>query len=115
MTSLRQGLSKSATALPPMPGAALEIIGLLSVIVLGAIAFLLGWVTPNAAAALTGCFLCVLLALSWVHLNQGRHPCFLFLGVLTLVQGGKLLAYCFGVEPDPFRIGNVVPFPFDVS
>ena len=115
MTSLLQGSHKPTAALPPMPGAALEIIGLFSAIVLGAIAFLLGWLTPNAAAALTGCFLCILLALSWMHLNQGRHPYFLFLGVLTLVQGGKLLAYCLGAEPDPFRIGNVVPFPFDVS
>lgn len=115
MNAELQSASSPSAATLPMPVAAIEILSLFSAVVFAALLFELGWLTLNAAAAMTAGLLCTLLALSWIHFNQGRHPCFLFLGILTLVQGGRFLAYCVGAEPDPFRVNIVVMHPFDVS
>jgi hypothetical protein len=109
------GPSNGSPGLPPRLNAVIEILGLYCSIAVTALCFILGWLTPNGAAAVTAILLCTVLALSWIHFDQGRHPCFLFMGILTLVQGGRLLAYCIGAEHDPLRIRNVVMHPFDVS
>ncbi len=77
--------------------------------------FLLGWLQPNGAAVLVTLLLVSLLVLSWKHFNQGRHPCFLFLGTLMLFQGGRLLSYCVGGVPSPLRVNSATLLPFDIS
>ena len=97
------------------PGAAIELCMLFALVATGALAFVVGCLTTNQAAILTLALLLSLDVLAWRRFDQGRHPCFLFLGVLTLLQGGKLIAYCAGIEPYPLRIGSITPFAFDIS
>ena len=99
----------------PMPTAALEVLGYLTVVGVGTLCFLLGWLQPNGAAVLTVLLLSSLIVLAWKRFDQGRHPCFLFLCVLMFFQGGRLLAYCFGAETEPLRIMVMVSRPFNVS
>lgn len=110
-----QGKSDQSRPYTGMPWPAIEVLCLFATIAVGVIFFELTWLTPNGAAAASAILLGVLLTLSWNHLNQGRHPCFFFLGVLSLVQGGRFIAYCLGADPTPFRIRNVVLHPFDVT
>jgi oligosaccharide repeat unit polymerase len=98
-----------------VPSAAFEIPALFALVGAGALAFLLGWLTPEQAGVLTLCLLLGLDILAWNRFGHGRHPCFLFLCILTVLQGGRLIAYCAGVEPRPMRIGSFTTFPFDIS
>lgn len=95
--------------------AAVEICALCAYIGLGALAFVLGDVSPNQASVMTLVLLLWLDVLAWRRFDQGRHPCFLFLAVLTLLQGGRFIAYCAGVGDFPLRIAGVAPHPFDIS
>lgn len=97
------------------PAAAIEILTLFGVVAVASLGFVTGWLTPNQAAVLTALLLIALLGLAWRHLNQGRHPCFLFLSMLLLLQGGRLLTYCLGSEPDPLRVRVQTAYPFDLS
>jgi hypothetical protein len=58
--------------------------------------------------------LCVFIA-AWKGFDGGRHPCFLFLGMLLIFQFGRLIAHIFGVFPDPMQIDLATPVPFQVS
>jgi hypothetical protein len=73
-----------------LPVAAIEVMLLCAGVTVASLCFVVGWVTPNQAVVLTTLFLVLLLGLSWKNFNQGRHPCFLFLGMLLLLQGGRL-------------------------
>jgi hypothetical protein len=88
----------------PIPAAAFEILAYLGVVAAASLAFLAGWLPVNGAVVLTVALLASLIVLSWVHLGQGRHPVLLFLCSLMLFQGGRLIAYCFGAEPDPMQV-----------
>ncbi len=98
-----------------VPTAAFEVLGYLSVVGIGTLCFLLDWLTPIAAAALTVILMGVLIVLAWNRFDQGRHPCFLFLCMLMFFQGGGLLAYCLGADNDPLRVQAMAPNPFYVS
>lgn len=56
-----------------------------------------------------------LLALAWRTFDGGRHPCFLFLGMLLLFQMGRLVGYAFGATRDPFNVVVQSPIPVTVS
>jgi oligosaccharide repeat unit polymerase len=98
-----------------MPTAAIEVLLLFGAVTFAALLFVAHWLTPNQGVVLTALLLILLLGLSWRNLNQGRHPCFLFLGMLLLLQGGRLLTYCLGSEPDPLRVRVQTGLPFDLS
>ena len=115
MSTATQSIPAFVPASRPLPAAAFELLGYLGAVAIGTLCFLLGWLQPNGAAVLTVLLLGALMVLAWKRFNQGRHPCFLFLGTLTLFQGGRLLSYCVGGETSPLRIGSVVPYPFDIS
>ena len=90
------------------------------VIYLGTVSFLalfyvLHELDLQVAGILTLALLLGLVWLSWVRLGSGRHPCFLFLGLLVLFQGGRLLAFGLGDPIDPYRIVDLAPRPFGVS
>jgi len=97
------------------PAAAFEVLGYLCVVGVGALCFLFGWLTPNAAAVLTVLLLSSLIVLAWKRFDQGRHPCFLFLCMLMLFQCGRLVGYCLGDVANPFRIELMNATPFDVT
>ena len=99
----------------PIPAAVFEILACCAVIAAAVLTFLAGWLTVNGAVVLTVLLLSSLIVLSWIHLDQGRHPVFLFLCTLTLFQGGRLIAYCLGNVPDPFLVVFMVDSPFEIS
>ena len=99
----------------PMPAAALEVLGYLTVVGVGTLCFLLGWLSPNGAVVLTVLLLSTLIVLAWNRFDQGRHPCFLFLCTLMFFQGGKLLTYCFGAQDSPLRVRVLTYYAFDIS
>ncbi|HVO63231.1 MAG TPA: O-antigen polysaccharide polymerase Wzy [Terriglobales bacterium] len=98
----------------PIPAAVFELLAYLIVGTASVLAFVTGWLSINAAVVLTVLLLGSLIALSWIHLGHGRHPVFLFLCTLTLFQGGRLIAYCVGVEPTPMHI-ILLNANFDIS
>jgi oligosaccharide repeat unit polymerase len=87
----------------------------LAIVAAATLGFLMGWLTCNQAAVVTAALLLSLLSLAWHRFDGGRHPCFFFLCMLTLFQGGRLIAYCAGGETDIFRITLMTSEPFDVS
>jgi O-antigen polysaccharide polymerase Wzy len=99
----------------PIPAAAIEVLAYLTVIAAATLAFLAGWLPVNGAVVLTVALLGWLIAASWVNLGQGRHPVFLFLCSLMLFQGGRLIAYFLGAEPEPLRVIIMTPLPFNLS
>jgi hypothetical protein len=57
----------------------------------------------------------ILLVLAWRRFGGGRHPCFLFLGMLMLFQLGRLIGYAFGATHDPFDVVVQTLIPIRVS
>lgn len=98
-----------------MPVRAVEILVLFATLGIATIAFMAHWLTPNQGVVLDALLLVLLLGLSWKNFNQGRHPCFLFLGMLLLCQGGRFITYSLGSEPDPLRVRLETRIPFDLS
>ncbi|MGA9566139.1 MAG: O-antigen polysaccharide polymerase Wzy [Candidatus Korobacteraceae bacterium] len=84
--------------------AAIEVLAFLAVMAAASLSFAAGWLGVDGAIVLTVMLLVTLIVLSWARLGQGRHPCFLFLCTLTLFQGGRLIAFCLGAEPNPLRV-----------
>ena len=111
------GIANSETSFFPLAvsGTPLELCALLAALGLGILAFDFGWLSPAQAAAGTALFLCCLDFLAWRNFDQGRHPVFLFLCVLTLLQTGRALAYLFGDGAHPLRIAGIAPQPFDLT
>lgn len=87
-----------------IPAAAFEVLAYLAVVAVATVCFLLGWLPVNGAIVLTVVLLATLIVMSWINLDQGRHPCFLFLCMLMLFQGGRLIAYCLGAESQPMQV-----------
>jgi hypothetical protein len=77
--------------------------------------WLLGLLPIENAVYLTFGYLVAILFLAWYRFDGGRHPVFLFLGLLLIFQGGRLLGAIFGLINDPFRIEVQTWSPFDVS
>jgi oligosaccharide repeat unit polymerase len=98
-----------------IPAAAIEVLAYLTLVATAALAFVAGSLTVNAAVVITVILLSSLIILSWTNLGRGRHPCFLFLCSLTLFQGGRLIAYCLGAEPDPMRVALMGTHMFNFS
>src|ERR1700677_2936893 len=113
MSTLAQSFPKPTRISLATPAAAIEILTLFGAVAIASLGFVLGRLTISQAAVLTALLLVTLVVVSWRRFDQGRHPCFLFLSVLLLLQGGRLLTYCLGGEPDPLRIRGVSTYPFD--
>ena len=104
MSSTAQAYPLPGYASLRIPAAAFEVLVYLAVVAVASLCFLAGWLTVNGAVVLTVVLLTSLIVMSWIHLGQGRHPCFLFLCMLLLFQGGRLIGYCLGAEPEPMRV-----------
>jgi oligosaccharide repeat unit polymerase len=115
MSTLAQSLPKPMRISLATPAAAIEILTLFGAVAIASLAFVLGRLTISQAQVLDTLLLVSLVVLSWKRFDQGRHPCFLFLSMLLLLQGGRLLTYCLGSEPDPMRVRVLSRFPFDLS
>jgi hypothetical protein len=99
----------------PKFGAALEVLGYLTVITAATLGFVAGWLTLDQAAVFTLLLLLSLVGLAWTRFDGGRHPCFFFLCLLTLFQAGRMLAHCFGQVTDIFRVTLMTSYQFSVS
>ncbi len=95
--------------------AAFEVLGYLAGVAAATCGFLVGWLGPNAAAVLMLAGLLTLLGLAWKRFEGGQHPCFFFLGMLTLFQAGRVVAFCFGGVTDIFEVELMTDNPFNVS
>jgi oligosaccharide repeat unit polymerase len=91
----------------------LEIIAWLTLVVLGCLAVTLGLLSIRGASLLCVYLVLGLLVSAWWNFEGGRHPCFLFLGMLFIFQCGRLLGYMTGSPDEPFAV--VGQFPFLVS
>ena len=74
----------------------------------------LGLLTLPVAIWLTSLFLIALVFLCWYRFDGGLHPVFLFMGLLLVFQGGRLLGYITGAVDDPFQIELQTWVPFNV-
>lgn len=88
----------------PALGAAIEIASLLTIIAVTALLAVLGLVTLHACVWITVLFMLGLLLLAWKRFEGGRHPCFLFLGMLFIFQCGLPLGYVMGMIDNPMQI-----------
>lgn len=102
-------------ALPALPTAILEALACLALVGMTALAFLFGVVGLGVVIVVSLLVLAALTVLSWIRFDQGRHPCFLFLAVLLLFQGGRFIGYCLGDLDDPFRVDLMTLTPFGIS
>jgi oligosaccharide repeat unit polymerase len=74
------------------------------------------WPIPlSAGVILAAAILVGLLFASWWNFDGGRHPCFLFLGMLFVFQGSRLAGSLLGVTRDPMRIVVATAVPLDVT
>jgi hypothetical protein len=103
------------TALRPAVGAAVEIALPLAVVATTASLVFLGVLGLDACIWITLILLCAMLFLSWKRFDGGRHPCFLFLGMLLIFQGGRLVGYAAGLIDNPMQIVVSVATPLSVS
>ena len=75
----------------------------------------------SGALSLIGCLwvtlalYIALLYLAWRRFGCGRHPCFLFLGMLLIFQMGRLVGYALGATRDPFDVVVQTLLPLHVS
>ena len=74
-----------------------------------------GAIGPYACLWISLALYAGLLTLAWRTFDGGRHPCFLFLGMLLLFQMGRLVGYAVGATSDPFNIVVQSPIPVTVS
>lgn len=95
--------------------AAIEVVVYLALTASATFCFVMGWLSCEAAGVLTALLLVSLIVLAWKRFDGGRHPCFLFLCMLTLFQAGRLIAYCAGEITDIFRVTLMTAYQFDVS
>ncbi len=96
-------------------GAAIEGAVYLGMTGLGVLACSLGLMGVRGAVWLTLLLVGGLFLLSWKRFDGGRHPCFLFLGLILVFQCGRLFGYITGFLDDPFRIEVQSPMPFDIG
>lgn len=95
--------------------AALEPAALLAALLVSAALVISGAVGLYGSLWITLALYTTLLALAWRRFGGGRHPCFLFLGMLILFQLGRLIGYAFGATQDPFAVEVQTVIPIHVS
>src|SRR5580692_9495361 len=103
------------TALRPAVGPAVEIALPLAVVATTAWLVFLGVLSLDTCIWITLALLFTILFLSWKRFDGGRHPCFLFLGMLLIFQGGRLVGFAAGLIDNPMQIAVSVSSPLSVS
>jgi oligosaccharide repeat unit polymerase len=88
----------------------LEIIAWLTLVVLGCLAVVLRVLSIRGASLLCVYLVIALVVSAWWNFEGGRHPCFLFLGLLFIFQCGRLIGYMTGLPDEPFAVDGQFPF-----
>jgi len=66
MSTATQSIPAFVPASRPIPAAAFEVLGYLSVVGIATLCFVLRWLSPNGAVVITVVLLAALIVLSWV-------------------------------------------------
>lgn len=103
------------TAVRPAMGPVVEIVLPLGVVATTAWLVFLGVLGLDACIWIALVLLVALVFLSWKRFDGGRHPCFLFLGMLLIFQGGRLVGYAAGLIDNPMQIVVSVSTPLSIS
>ncbi|HEY3705342.1 MAG TPA: O-antigen polysaccharide polymerase Wzy [Terracidiphilus sp.] len=88
---------------------------LLSAVLIATLAVLCHWVDLTGCLWISLALYALLVYLAWRRFGGGRHPCFLFLGMILLFQMGRLIGYVAGAAPDPFEVVVQTLLPLQVS
>ncbi|MGJ5813781.1 O-antigen polysaccharide polymerase Wzy [Paludibaculum fermentans] len=95
-----------------IPMAWMESFALAAVVSLDYLAIRAGWLTPEQHSVVVTAGLAGLLVMTWLRFHRGMHPVWLFLGMLLLFQGGRMVAALMGMDGDPYLIDLQSPVPF---
>jgi O-antigen polysaccharide polymerase Wzy len=95
--------------------AALQALLFLCIVTTAAILVSIGLIGVNICVWIAAGLMVGLLLISWRNFDRGRHPCFLFLGMLLIFQAGRLLGFIFGIIEQPMRIAVQAPYPISIS
>lgn len=93
----------------------IELFAYLSAIAIGAFLAATGALGLDGCVTLCVLLLATLLTLAWRRFDGGRHPCFLFLAMLLVFQGGRLVGSLVGSVRMPMRIELATVIPLNVS
>lgn len=94
---------------------AIEIVLYLVVTMLALLLAAIGVLPETGCVWLAAALLTIIFLSSWCSFGGGRHPCFLFLGLLLVFQGGRLVAFVFGAIEHPMQIDVATLIPIQVS
>jgi hypothetical protein len=84
-------------------------------LIIGTLLYHMQWISLYQASLASIFYLFVLQLLALKRFDGGRHPAFLFLGLLILFQAGRPLGSIFDNKLDPFVFELQTATPFDVS
>ena len=101
--------------MPSRLSSLIELSGCLATVLIASLLATVGILSLPACIWLTALFLIAMLFLSWYRFDGGRHPCFLFIGMLLVFQGGRLIGYMTGMIDNPMLIEVETPRPISVS
>ncbi len=108
-------IPQNKPATPSDLSGVVEIGAALAIISLAAFLVLVGAMPERACVWLAAAMLMALVWLSWKRFDGGRHPCFLFMGMLLVFQGGRLVASLTGIAKHPMDIVVATTAPIQVS
>ncbi len=101
--------------MPQKLTASIEVTGLLAIVATASTFAAIGFLTEVGCIWLTLVLLATILGLSWYQFDGGRHPCFLFMVMLFVFQGGRLVGYVVGLKQDPMLIEVQTRLPIAVE
>lgn len=94
---------------------AIEAASWITLVALGTAANSIWPIPVEVCAVFTALVLTVLLFSAWRRFDGGRHPCFLFLAMMVIFQGGRLIGFVLGVTREPMQIEVATAVPLNVS
>ncbi|MBS1804115.1 MAG: O-antigen polysaccharide polymerase Wzy [Acidobacteria bacterium] len=101
--------------MPDKLTAFVEISSLLAIVAVACLLVATGVLPESGCIWLSTILLCAIVWLSWYRFDGGRHPCFLFMVMLFVFQGGRLAGYVVGAKKDPMYIDVQTRFPISVE
>jgi len=101
--------------MPEKLTAFVEISSLLAVVAGSSLLVAAGVLPESGCIWLSVILLSTIVWLSWYRFDGGRHPCFLFMVMLFVFQGGRLAGYILGAKKDPMYIDVQTRFPISVE
>lgn len=102
-------------ALPSKLKGSIEIATWSMIVAAATLLVFLGILSESACVWIAALLLVGIFLAAWKAFDRGRHPCFLFLGMLLIFQGGRLIAHILGALPNPMQIEVATAVPFTIG